>query len=288
MPVSILILTLNEETNISQCLDSAPACDDVVVLDSFSSDGTVDTAKAMGARVVQRQFDNWAAHQNWAMESIDFRHRWVFYLDADERMNPELWQELVDIAANADEKRVAFYCGRKNYFRGRWLRHAMPPGMIMRFFRPTHVRFERLVNPTPVIQGEHGYLTHLMTHYNFSKGVAEWFEKHNRYSGMEAIEAWNVLRGSRGTKPRLFTKDPAARRKALKELSFRVPLRPLLRFGYMALVKRGILDGPAGLHYCMMVAMYEYWIDLKVREIRSDWSQATLAQEARLMRENTP
>jgi hypothetical protein len=122
-----------------------------------------------GARIVQRKLDNWAAHQNWAVTEIQFKHSWVFYLDADERMTDELRAEIESIAADSSEARVAFYCGRKNFFMGRWIKHAMPPGSIMRFFRPEKVRFERLVNPVAVINGKHGYLRNHFLHYNFSK-----------------------------------------------------------------------------------------------------------------------
>ena len=156
--VSILILTLNEETNLPHCLQSVDWSDDIVVLDSFSADRTPEIARQCGATVMQRKFDNWAAHQNWAMANIPFKHSWVFYLDADERMTAELRDEICQISAASQRGRVAFYCGRKNYFMGKWIKHAYPPSLLMRFFRPRSVRFERLVNPTPVINGKHGYL----------------------------------------------------------------------------------------------------------------------------------
>src|SRR5437016_2752751 len=99
--ISILILTLDEEENLPACLESLKWSDDIVVLDSFSNDKTVDIAKAAGARVIQRQFDNWAEHQNWALENISFKHRWVYYSDADEIVTPELREEMLGIAANA-------------------------------------------------------------------------------------------------------------------------------------------------------------------------------------------
>src|SRR5262245_21138154 len=120
MSVSILILTLNEETNLPACLESVKWSDDIVVLDSFSTDRTTTIATSVGARVVQRQFDNWAAHQNWALEHIPFKHEWVFYLDADEQMTDELRQEILDIASNSTDTAVAYHCGRKNFFMGRW------------------------------------------------------------------------------------------------------------------------------------------------------------------------
>lgn len=266
MTVSILILTLNEETNLPDCLESVRWSDDVVVLDSFSSDRTVAIAQERGARVVQRRFDNWAAHQNWALEQIPFKHPWVFYLDADERMTPELRKELLAIAQEASRQEVAFYCGRRNMFMGRWIKHAMPPGMIMRFFKPPRVRFERLVNPVPVIDGAHGYLRGMLDHYNFSKGIGEWIDKHNKYSQLEALEGLKLLRREAGPQPTVFTTDPALRRRALKNISFRLPWRPLVKFLYMYVGKRGWLDGQPGFAYCVLQAFYEYMIVLKMRE----------------------
>ena len=267
MPVSILILTLNETANIGECLASVEGFDDVTVLDSGSSDGTQAAARARGASVIERPFDNWASHQNWAMANVPFRHPWVFYLDADERMTPGLRAEIMAIAEDAARPEVAYYCGRRNWFMGRWIRHAMPPGMIMRFFRPERVRFERLVNPVPVIDGPHGYLKNLFEHHNFSKGLSEWIAKHNTYSQFEAMEGMKVL-DSPAVLGGLFASDRFARRLALKELSFRMPFRPTLKFLWMYVLKRGFLDGRAGYVYCRLQAIYECMIVLKMREIQ--------------------
>jgi glycosyltransferase involved in cell wall biosynthesis len=267
MSLSILILTLNEQENLPGCLKSVKWCDDIVVLDSLSTDETVDIAKREGGRVIQRKFDNWAAHQNWAIDNIPFKYEWVFYLDADERMTDELREEILSIAHNAQRLEVAYYCGRKNFFMGRWIKHAMPPGMIMRFFQPKKVRFERLVNPTPVINGMHGYLKNHFLHYNFSKGLAEWFEKHNKYSGLEALEGMKLLKGTARSGGSLFSRDAAHRRKALKELSFQVPCRSVLKFFYLYVIKRGFLDGRPGFTYCVLQSIYEYMIALKMKEL---------------------
>src|ERR1700730_10970164 len=88
--ISVLILTKNEEQDLPGCLESVRWSDDVHVFDSYSTDETLEIAKAAGAHVTQRQFDNWSAHQNWGLANIPFRHPWVFYLDADERVTPEL------------------------------------------------------------------------------------------------------------------------------------------------------------------------------------------------------
>ncbi len=267
IPVSVLVLTLNEASNIGACLDSVREFDDVTVLDSVSSDGTQALARQRGAVVIERPFDDWASHQNWAMRHITFRHPWVFYLDADERMTPELQAEVTAIAKDAKRPEVAFYCGRRNWFMGTWIRHAMPPGMIMRFFRPKRVRFERLVNPVPVIDGPHGYLRNLFEHHNFSKGLSEWIAKHNTYSQFEAMEGMKLLAGAPPSLGRLLGRDAFDRRRALKELSFRLPCRPMAKFLWMYFLKRGFLDGRAGFTYCRLQAMYEYMIVLKMAEL---------------------
>jgi len=267
MSLSILIFTLNEEVNLPACLASVKWSDDIVVLDSYSNDQTTIIAESFGARVVRRKFDNWAAHQNWAMEHIPFKHDWVFYLDADERMTGELREEITAIARTSQSQTVAYYCGRRNYFMGRWIKHAMPPGMIMRLFRPKHVRFERLVNPTPVIDGGHGYLKNHLLHYNFSKGLTEWFGKHNQYSQFEATEGMKLFRRTSGMDAAVFCKDPARRRQAFKNLSFYFPARPFLKFLYLYFVKRGFLDGGPGLTYCALQSIYEYMIVVKMKEL---------------------
>ena len=263
----MLILTLNEEQNIGACLESVAWCDDIVVLDSMSTDRTTKIALESNARVLARVFDNWAAHQNWAVSNIEFRNAWVFYLDADERMTPELARELEEIAKDVTQRKVAFYCGRKNFFMGRWIRHAMPPGQIMRFFRPESVRFERLVNPVPIIRGEHGYLKNHFLHYNFSKGLSEWFDKHNKYSSLEAIEGMRFFY-RKSSADSLFSSDPATQRRALKNLSVRLPLRPLLKFLYLYFIKCGFLDGRPGFRFCALQSVYEFLIVLKMKEMR--------------------
>jgi len=276
MPVSIFIQTLNEEANLPGLLDSVAFADDIVVLDSLSSDRTKAIALERACRWFERPYDGRGPHQNWAMENIPFRHRWVFYLDADERMTPELRAEIEGIADEWDRGErsrergdpVAYYCGRRNYFMGRWLRRAMPPGNIMRFFQPPHIRFERLANPAPIIDGGVGYLRHHFIHHNFSKGIGEWLERHNRYSTYEAHETMKALRERPVRPANLLSRDRNTRRLELKNLSFRLPCRPWLKFAYMYLAQGGFLDGRPGLTYCALQAIYEYQIVLKVREMK--------------------
>ncbi len=289
MTVSIFIQTLNEEDNLPGLLESVSWCDDIVVLDSLSTDRTREISEAAGARWFERAYDGRGNHQNWAMENIEFKHQWVFYLDADERMTPELRAEIDSIISEWDSGKrstenndpVAYYCGRKNIFRGRWLKHAMPPGNIMRFFQPPLIRFARDANPVPIVDGQIGYLNEHFIHYNFSKGLREWIERHNRYSTYEANETLRALKDNPVRIGNLFSTDRNTRRLELKNISFRMPMRPLLKFFYMYVVGRGFLDGKAGWTYCKLQAMYEYMIVLKVRELnRPDLTRADRGEPA--------
>ncbi len=179
--ISILVLTLNEEINLPRCLESVSWSDDIVVLDSGSTDRTVEIAEAAGARVVYRKLEDWSEHQNWAVTAIPFKHRWVYYTDADEVVTPELRQELQVIARAPDTAAVAYRVRFKNQFMGRWLRwSSLYPTWVLRFFRPEKVRWERKVNPVPVVDGPEGRLAGHFLHYSFNKGLNAWFEKHNR------------------------------------------------------------------------------------------------------------
>lgn len=264
--VSALVLTLDEEINIAACLDTLSWCDDIVVLDSLSTDRTREIAQARGARVITRPFDNWSAHQNWAVRHIELRYPWVLYLDADERCPPELRDEILE-RAQPDAPQAAFRVRRKDFFMGRWLKHAQRyPTWLVRLFRPRCIRYERLVNPVAIVEGATGELREHILHYPFSHGVSHWIARHNRYSDLEAIEAAQG-RARVIAAASLGSKDPNERRRALKELFFGLPARPLVKFLYYYAWRRGFLDGKAGFTYATLQAIYEYLITAKTAEL---------------------
>jgi glycosyltransferase involved in cell wall biosynthesis len=267
MSISVLILTLNEQINIGECIESVSWCDDIVVLDSLSTDATVELARNRGARVVERPFDNWSAHQNWAVRNVDFRNPWVLYLDADERCPAELREEVFE-RARPEATESAFRIRRKDFFMGRWLKHAqLYPTWLVRLFRPARIRYERLVNPVAVVDGPTGELQSHILHYPFSHGVSHWIARHNRYSDMEAVEVAKA-RGPGAASASVWSRDPNERRRALKDVFFRLPARPLLKFAYYYGWRRGFLDGRAGLTYATLQAFYEYMIDCKYSELQ--------------------
>lgn len=266
--ISILILTLNEEQNLPSCLEAVKWCDDILVLDSFSSDRTVDVATKAGARVLQRQFDNFANQRNHGLQEGGFKHDWVLHLDADEIVSPEFHAEAVAATHRAEVD--AFRVASRMMFHGRWLKHAgMYPSYQVRLGRREQLSFvqvghgqrERL-SPESI-----GTLRTPLVHHSFSKGLHDWMEKHNRYSTAEANHFFKTASHGNADWSGLWSKDPVHRRRALKNLASRLPCRPLLRFLYMFIWRAGILDGKAGFHYCRLLAIYEYLTVLKTREL---------------------
>ncbi len=168
--ISVLVLTKNEQQDLPGCLASVAWSDDVHVLDSMSTDRTVEIARDLGAKVIQREFDNWAAHQNWALANVPFRHPWVFYIDADERVTPEL-QDAMMAAAETPGDAVAFKLQRRDFLLSTWLRHVQASAFYVRLFRPEKMHYERLVNPVSIPNGPTGTVSGYLDHYPFSKGI---------------------------------------------------------------------------------------------------------------------
>lgn len=271
MSISVLVLTKNEEQDLPGCLSSVDWCDDVVVLDSMSTDRTVEIAKAAGARVIERPFDNWASHQNWALQNIEFHHPWVFYIDADERVTPDLVASIEQAVDNPGDT-VAFRIRRRDFFMGRWLKHVQVSPYYLRLFRPEKMRYERLVNPISLADGPVADIDGFLDHHPFSKGLSHWFARHNSYSTFEAQQIIeNRQSKAKFSLLKAFTEsDFNERRFHQKELFYRLPARPLIKFFILYVLKRGFLDGRAGYTYALLQTIYEAMILLKVRELERE------------------
>jgi glycosyltransferase involved in cell wall biosynthesis len=268
--ISVLILTKNEQQNLPGCLESVAWSDDIHVYDSSSTDATQQIARDYGAHVTERPFDNWAAHQNWGLANIPFRHPWVFYIDADERVTPTLLESLRAAVENPGAN-VAFRVRRRDFLDGTWLKHVQASPFYMRLFRPEKMRYERLVNPVSIPDGPVGELTGYLDHFPFSKGVGDWLGRHNKYAAFEAqqIVANQQARESFSLRAAFFEKDFHRRRYHQKELLYRLPARPLAKFLLLYVAKGGFLDGRAGLRYSILQSFYEYMIVLKTDELRA-------------------
>jgi len=267
---SVLILTLNEERNLPRCLASTAGCDDLVVLDSGSIDGTVAIAGAAGARVFTRPFDNFAGQRNYAQRTIPFHHPWVFHLDADEQFTPELFAECRTRAADPAADLDGYLVAPKMLWQGRWIPHCTDfPAYQARFVRAAEFVFvevghgQREAPAMRLGRMQASYLHDLST-----GGDTEWLAKHRRYARAEAEHYLQATAGGERLWPGLFAREPLRRRRALKRLSYALPARPALRFVYQYFLRGGFLDGPAGLHYCRLLARYEGFTADALRQLR--------------------
>jgi len=268
--ISVVVLAQDEAVNIERCLASVAWSDDVLVVDSGSTDGTQALAAKAGARVMHREWDHFAGQRNHALDHGGLRHRWVLHLDADEVVTPELRDEMMAIA-RADDGLPGYRVASRLMFRDGWLRHSgMYPTYQVRFGTRDGLRFhmaghgQRETLPPAQV----GTLRGDLIHYNFSKGVDDWLARHARYARDEAEEA--LREGARRRWSELFTiRDPVERRRAMKALAQRLPMRPLARFIYVYFIRRGFLDGGAGLRYAMLLASYQRAIDRNIAELRS-------------------
>jgi glycosyltransferase involved in cell wall biosynthesis len=264
---SAVILTLNEEKALPDCLASLASCDDIVLLDSGSTDRTIDLAKAAGARVFSRPFDSFAAQRNFAQRGITFRHPWVFHVDADERMTPGLDAQFRKMAGRDDLD--GFRVAPKMIFEGRWIRHCTDyPAFQARFVRAPQFEFIQVGHGQR--EGPNMRLENLSESYLHDLSVygeAAWLEKHRKYAKAEAKE---VLERNGGIPwGQLFSPDPLTRRRANKRLSFALPFRPAARFAYQYFLRLGLLDGRSGLRYCLLLAKYEGFIEDEINRSRN-------------------
>lgn len=266
MNVSCLILTFNEAANIGLCLEALSWCDDILVLDSGSTDATVDIARSYGARILERPFDDFARQRNFGLDSGEFRHDWVLHLDADEIVTPEFVTDLN--ALNPQPGIDAYRIPAKTILFGRWLKHAgmYPVYQVrlghrdrLRFIQVGHGQREKLAAERVAVFDE-PYL-----HYSFSHGLFGWLTKHVRYARDEAAL---ILEVRKGANEEGGGADVTSRRRATKAKVARLPvvLRPFIRFLYIYGLKQGFRDGRAGFAYAFMLSVYEGMIVIFVLE----------------------
>lgn len=263
-PISVVILTYNEADNIGPCIDSCAWSDDIHVLDSGSSDDTQAIARERGATVHVNPFESFGQQRNWAIDHIDTRHDWQLQLDADERCTVGMVGEMHRRIPTDDID--AFRCPSMLVFMDRWLRYVSEyPVYQVRLFHKHKCRFaDHGHGQREDLAGPVGSLAMPYVHHNFSKGLHDWFHKHNNYSTLEAKQRLEHPSGSTlSLLGRLRHPDGVERRRALKALSLKLPMRPTIAMLYMLVLKQGLRDGKAGINYARMRAVYEAMTDIK-------------------------
>lgn len=290
MNVSVLIPTLNEARNIVECIASVSWSDDIVIVDSGSTDNTAELARREGARVVEFHWNGrFPKKKNWALENIEWKNDWVLILDADERILPELAREIRDELAHPHAD--GYFINRRFMFMGRWIRHCgYYPSWNLRLFRHRRGRYEKIhssdtrsgdneVHEHVILEGRQAYLRHDMLHFAYPD-IHTWMEKHNRYSNWEAEVEVHAAPGA--AVPGIGTVLSLRRR--IRAASRHLPFRPALRFIYSYILKRGFLDGYEGYVFCRLLAVYEMLSVFKANELRRTRSQDPLARS--VLREN--
>lgn len=275
-PVSVIIPVKNEEANLPSCLAHLAWADEIFVVDSGSTDRTCAIAESQGAAVVQFKWDGqYPKKKNWALSHLPFKHDWVLIVDADEHITAELAQEIAQVVENPAGK-VGFYINRKFIFMGKWLRYCgYYPSWNLRLIKRGRGQYERIsdtgdtksgdneVHEHVLVDGPEGWLRNDMLHYAFPT-IDVFMEKHNRYSNWEARVQFEHL--ASGLKASPFG-HPLERRRFLKRLAGHLPCRPLLRFFYAYVLRRGFLDGRRGWIFCRLLATYEFLSVAKYKEL---------------------
>jgi len=275
VPLSVIVPIKNEAENLPRCLGCVQWADEIFVVDSLSTDGSAEIAEQHGAKVVQFHFNGtWPKKKNWALENLPIRNEWVFVLDADEVLPGAAEKEIAEAIAKAGPI-AGYWINRRFFFLGRWLKHSYYPNWNLRLFRHSLGRYEKLtetdtqsgdneVHEHVVVQGPTGRLRTEMDHYAFPS-VEVFIEKHNRYSNWEArVAADEFLSQSSGE----LSHAPVERRRRLKMLSQRLPFRPLMRFLYIYIWQKGVLDGRDGYFFARLHAIYEFLSVAKTYELR--------------------
>jgi glycosyltransferase involved in cell wall biosynthesis len=278
VPVTVLLPVRNEAQNLPAALRSVSWAGQVIVVDSHSTDGTAELARRLGAEVVPFRYPGHGPRKkNWALATLPFRYEWVLLLDADERVTPALQAAIA--RAVGSNRADGYYLDRELVFLGRSLR-CLRPNWNLRLFKHRLGRFEDLglghlpgtgdneVHEHVRLGGRVGFLRPPLRHQD-ERDIAAWLERHIRYSIWEA----HLYRRFRAEPllpalPDLLARDPIRRRRVLRRVWVRLPCRPALRFFIWYVLRRGFLDGRAGLMYCLLMAWYELIIGLRLRAAR--------------------
>jgi glycosyltransferase involved in cell wall biosynthesis len=269
--VDVLIQTHNEEANLPHALQSLQGwANKVFVVDSGSTDGTLEIARRFEAEVVHHEWEGYAGQKNWAIANLPWESPWILIVDADESVTPELRREIEAIAAKPPERvpQSGFYVNRMFFFMGRRIRHCgYYPSWNLRLFKRGRARYEdRRVHEHMLVDGPTAYLKGLLLHED-RRGLEHFIAKHNRYSTLEAQELYGSTVPWPGIKP-LF-KDRMIRRRFLKtRILPNLPVPWLWKFLYMYIFLEGFMDRAAGWNLCLIIATYEYFIYLKYKELK--------------------
>jgi glycosyltransferase involved in cell wall biosynthesis len=273
IPVSVVVMTKNEERNINKCLQGLVEFDEIFVVDSNSTDNTCAMAAALGAKVVNFVWDGrYPKKKQWCLENLPFSHKLVLYVDADEEMTPELAEEirlsLGRIQGGVGGAFIAFdyvFCGKKLAHGHRVYKLILLDRTRSRFLDYNDLdvgnMWEVEGHYQPVVDGGTITLKSRMVH-NDHDSLYHYFDKHNRYSDWEAnLRVKGLLNDPREAN--------VGMRSWAKKIFQKLPFKAPATFIHTYFVRLGFLDGKAGFDYAVARAMYYWQIGLKIAEIES-------------------
>ncbi len=276
-PLSVIILTYNEEVNVECALESVKDwTGEIIIVDSFSTDRTLDICRKYTDKIYEHPFENHGKQVNWALDHVPVENNWILQLDADESITPELARELCDLLPALPENVTGLYLKRRVYFMGRWIRHGdFYPIWLLRIFRKSKARNEEFEEDRVVLlEGKALRAKHDFIDYN-RRGLSLWIDKHNLWAINEMRDMLALSREGEGPtfsiKPRLFSSQDERRRWIKKHLYSRHPLflRAFLHFFYRYVLRLGFLDGREGLiFHFLQGCWYRFLVDAKIFEAR--------------------
>jgi glycosyltransferase involved in cell wall biosynthesis len=268
-PVSVIVLTYNEEVNIKACLESAKnLTNEIFLVDSHSTDRTLEIARDYTGQIYQNNWENWAVQRNWALANLPLKHDWVLFLDADERLTPSLIVELNTIFNEETKKNkfYGYYISRRFIFLGKEIRWGICKGGLieLRLFNRHYCKIrERGGQEVYISEGPVGFMREPMIHED-KKPLSAWIERHNNYSTFQAKDLWS-LRNSAKKIDEISNQDKYLyyKEKFRNLIWNKLPLgiRPFLFFGLNYIIRIGILDGAVGFIYHFL---REFWFPLLV------------------------
>lgn len=275
MKLVVIILAYNEVQHLPRCIASVRSvAGEIVVADCYSTDATLEVARANGARVIQHEWVNYASQFNWALTQLDPNTDWVLRIDADEYLTPELAGEIMTRLPGIGPEIDGVYCSRRMTFQGRLIRHGgVFPVRVLRLFRYGRGQCEnrwmdehiKVAGATADFQGE-------LIDDNLNP-LTWWIDKHNRYASREAVDLLNLEYRfmPRDTVASLRGKQAGVKRWLKEEVYARLPcgFRAFAYFFYRYVMRLGFLDGQAGTAFHFLQGFwYRYLVDTKVTEVR--------------------
>jgi len=269
--ITAIILTYNEEKNLKDCLESIKdLVSDTLIVDSFSSDKTLEIAKSYGCSIIQHEFKYHSDQYNYAIQNYDFKSKWILWIDADERLTKESSQEIARLIKEHDEDDInGIFLRFKLFFLGKYLKHGGNyPFLKLSVYKidKTYCENKKMDEHIILKEGKTIEVKYDSLHRP-NVSLFEWINKHNRYSELERDDFFNrsnIVENYSGINKK---------KSKLKKIYYKLPsgFRAKIYYFYRFIIKGGFLDGKPGKYYCFLQAYwYRYLIDIKIYERKID------------------